>query len=199
MDTSCFNSEGCRLALGHTIENPLELHILVQDPAATLFHSKNLVWLAIIQLADLCLDNTAVQTLLVCLLSEPNVRVFVQVMAIAPVVEGSDDENGDWEWTGHFIKLTGQSSTCEIDGQWVELLNPAQAPPTRPGVRVKSTYCFHSSELIAIGSLLFGWLSNESDCLPSIPCSSSIPYRTGKGMHSISILCARHVLKTSHT
>ena len=95
MDTSHFNSEGRGLALGQTIENPLELHIAVQDPAVTLFCSKDLVWLAIIQLADLRLNNMAVQTLPVRLLSEPNVRVVVQVMAIAPVVEGCDNEDGD--------------------------------------------------------------------------------------------------------
>ena len=130
MDTSHFNSEGGRLALGQTIENPLELCITVQDPAVTLFHSNDLVWLALIQLANLRLDSTVVQTLPVCLLSKPNVRVVVQVMAIAPVTEGCDNEDGDWEWMGHFIKLAGQSSTCEINGRWVELLNPAQAPPT---------------------------------------------------------------------
>ena len=37
------------------------------------------------------------QTLPVHLLSKPNVRVVVQVMAIAPVAEGCDNEDGDWE------------------------------------------------------------------------------------------------------
>ena len=195
MDTSHFNSEGHGLALGCTIKDPLELHIVVHDPASTLFQLKDLVWLAIVQLADLRINNTAVQTLPVCLLSEPNIKVVVQVMAIAPVVGHSDHKDGDWEWTGHFVNLAGQNSMCEIDGQWVELLNPAQAPPTWPGVRAKSTYHFHSSKLITIGSLLFEHLLNKSDCLLTIPCSSLFPYWTGKGMfHNNVFLTCTHCL-----
>ena len=95
MDTSCFNSECCGLALGCTIEDPLELFITVHGPASTLFQLKDLVWLAIVQLADLHINNTTVQTLPVHLLSEMNIKVVVQVMVIAPVVGHSDHVDGD--------------------------------------------------------------------------------------------------------
>ena len=180
MDTSRFDAAGRGLAVNQDFDhnNPCAS---VQDPAATLVRSKDLVWLALTQIADLRHNNIAVQTLPTRLLSEPNVRVKVQIISIAPVVEGSENEDGDWEWTGHFEKLSGQNSTCEIDGRWIELLNPAAVPPTRLGNKAKTTYRFNSAETVAVTSLLYQKLQNDTDRLPNIGWTTSFPYRTWKG------------------
>jgi hypothetical protein len=180
MDTSRFNAAGHGLAVNQAI-NPDDPCTSIQDPATTLLRSKDLVWLALVLLVDLRLNNIAVQSLPTRLLNEPNVRVRVQVMSIAPVAEGSENEDGDWEWTGHFEKLTGQNSICEIDGRWIQLLNPAAVPPTRHGNKALNTYRFNSAEMVAVASILYDKLRNDTDRLPSIGWTTSFPYRTRNG------------------
>ena len=51
-------------------------------------------------------------------------------MRLAPVKLGEENDEGDWEWTGQFEHLAGSNSTCEIDSNWMQLLNPATVPPT---------------------------------------------------------------------
>ena len=52
------------------------------------------------------------------LLRQPNVQIKVQLMRLAPVKLGEENEDGDWEWTGRFEYLTGTSSTCEVDSSY---------------------------------------------------------------------------------
>jgi hypothetical protein len=182
MDLSRFDPAGRGLAVGHTFD-PTEPCVSILDPAATLVRSKDLIWLALVQIVDLCLDNSGMQTLPTRILGEPNVGLRVQVMSIAPVAQGSKNEDGgDWEWTGHFEKLAGSTSTCEISGHRLQLLNPAILSPTCPGNKSPKTYRFSSVETVAIAKLLHEKLRNESDRLPTVPWTTSFPYRTQNGM-----------------
>jgi hypothetical protein len=40
-------------------------------------------------------------------------------------------DEGDWEWTGGFERLLGSLATLDVEGHWLQLLNPVVAPPTR--------------------------------------------------------------------
>ena len=71
----------------------------IKDPAVTLICSKNLIWLAVVQILDIHMDHTGVQILPTWLLSEPNVLIWVQLMCSAPVLPGHESDAGDWEWT----------------------------------------------------------------------------------------------------
>lgn len=181
-DFSRFNEAGRGLGLGDTFD-PYEPKINIEDPAATLVRSKNLIWLAVVQVVDIRLNNTGMQTLPTRLLGEPNVQIRVQVMRLAPVTQGDENGDGDWEWTGRFESLMGTNSTCEVEGNWIQLLNPATAPPTRVGNVNLMTYRFLSAETIAVANLLHEKLKSESDRLPTVPWSDTFPYRTRNGTY----------------
>jgi hypothetical protein len=128
-DLSRFNESGRGLGFGD-LSDPQEPRVNIKDPAATLLRSKNIIWLAIVQIVDIRLDNIGHQSLPTNLLGQPNVQIKVQLMCLAPVKLGEENDDGDWEWTGRFEDLTGTNSTCEVDSNWIQLLNPATSPPT---------------------------------------------------------------------
>jgi hypothetical protein len=86
------------------------------------------------------------------LLTEPNVHIKVQIMRIVPVMQGDKSVDGDWEWTGRFEHLARATSVCEVEGQWLQFLNPVVAPPTQAGASSITTYCFLSVELVAVAN-----------------------------------------------
>ncbi|KIM80526.1 hypothetical protein PILCRDRAFT_822244 [Piloderma croceum F 1598] len=103
-DLSRFNESGKGLGLGN-LSDPEEPKINIEDPAATLVRSKHLIWLAIVQIVDIRLDHIGIQSLPTRLLGQPNVQIRVQVMRLAPVRLGEENDYGDWEWTGRFEHL----------------------------------------------------------------------------------------------
>jgi hypothetical protein len=179
-DLSRFNESGKGLGFGD-LSDPQEPKINIEDPAATLVRSKNLIWLAIVQIVDIRLDNIGLQSLPTRLLGQPNVQIRVQVMRLAPVKLGEENDDGDWEWTGRFEHLTGTNSTCEIDSHRIQLLNPATSPPTRHGNVNLMTYRFLSAEVVAVANLLHEKLKSQFDRLPTVTWSETFPYRTRDG------------------
>ena len=130
---------------------------------ATLVQSKNLIWLAVIQIVDIQLDHLGLQSLPTRLLGQPNIQLRVQLMCLAPVKLGEDNENGDWEWTRCFKSLMGTNSTFEVDSNWVQLLNPATSLPTRQGNINLMTYRFLSAEIVAVAHLLHEKIRSQFD------------------------------------
>jgi hypothetical protein len=146
-DLSHYNKSGRGLGFGDLSE-PQEPKLNIEEPAATLVQSKNLIWLAVVKIVDIRLDHIGLQSLPMHLLRQPNVQIKVQLMHLAPVKLGEENEDGDWEWTRCFEYLTGTSSTCEVDSNWIQLLNPATSPPTRQGNVNLMTYRFLSAEMV---------------------------------------------------
>jgi len=142
-DFSRFDTSGNGLSLAQKTD-PQDPLVALEDPAAILVRSMDRVWLAVVQIIDIKLDNLGVQTLPVRLLKEPNVRLKVQLMQLVPTEKppNPDSEEGDWEWTSQFEKAFGTSLSCEIDGEWVQLLNPSIPPSTRLRREHESTYHF---------------------------------------------------------
>lgn len=132
------------------LSDPNEPRVHIEDPAATLICSKNLIWLAVVQISDIRTDHTGIQSLPTHLLSEPNFLIQVQLMCLVPVLPGQESNTGDWEWTGHFESLAGTISTFEISGAWIQLLNSTVLPPMQPNTDANlATYLFLSIELVA--------------------------------------------------
>jgi hypothetical protein len=73
-DLSQFNDTSQGLAVGD-ISDPNEPRVHIEDPATTLVCSKNLIWLAVVQISDIHMDHTGIQSLPTHLLSEPNVSI----------------------------------------------------------------------------------------------------------------------------
>jgi hypothetical protein len=99
---SRFDKPGHGFTIGSAMD-PEEPTFSVQDPAAMLVRSKNSIWLALVQLVDLKLDERGTTLALpICLINELNVRIKVQIMCVLRVLQGQEIDKGDWEWTGHF-------------------------------------------------------------------------------------------------
>ena len=69
-DLSHFNELGKGLGLGN-ISDPHKPIVNIEDPAATLVWSKNLIWLAVVQIMDIRMDHVGVQSLPTRLLGQP--------------------------------------------------------------------------------------------------------------------------------
>jgi hypothetical protein len=178
---SRFDQAGRGLGVGLSIDRE-EPTFSIHDPAAMLVRCKNLIWLAVVQIVDLQLDGSGAQELPTRLLDQSStLRIKVQVMRLGPVQQDGNSE-GDWEWIGRFETLPGTTSTCNVEGGWLQLVNPTVVPPTRPGNTSLTTYQFKSSEVVAIANLLYERLKTELDHLPSIPLSNTFPYRTNDGV-----------------
>ena len=64
------------------------------------------------QIVDIRLDHIGCQSLPTNLLGQPNVQIKVQLMHLAPVKLGEENDDGDWEWTGRFEDLTAIGFSC---------------------------------------------------------------------------------------
>jgi hypothetical protein len=161
------------IPLGNTDDDESNAILQTQDPAAFLVRSKDLIWLAIGEIVTIRQQSMAVDALPVRLLSEPNIRLTTRIMELACI---SGNEEGDWEWTGQFTR-----STCDIDGHSVQLIDPAVIHSTRLGRDQMPTYCFKSSELIAIAAALYGSTRSDVDTISSVSWSETFPYRLPNG------------------
>jgi hypothetical protein len=106
-------------------------------------------------------------------------------MRVLPVLQGQETDEGDWEWTGHFERLLGSLATLDVEGHWLQLLNPVVAPPTHAGSGSGTTYHFLSAELVAVANLLHDRVKAETDRLQSVPWGDTFPYRSNKGMNCV--------------
>ena len=111
----------------------------VQDPAALLVRSKDLIWLAVVEIYRIKQSGISVARLPMRLLGEPNIRITVRITRLSQRANPNDD--GDWEWFGSFEK-----TTMDVEGRWLQL-------HFRDEVIVPG-YGFHSAELVAVASLL---------------------------------------------
>lgn len=75
-----FNQPGRRLSSQSQEVSPNEPHVAIFDPAAMLVHSKNLIWLAVVQIVDLHVDNSGVLSMPTQLMCNSNVRIKAQIM-----------------------------------------------------------------------------------------------------------------------
>jgi len=71
---------------------------------ALLVRSKNLIWLAIVEIYGIKQSGVSVARLPTRLLGEPNVCVTVRITRVSQ--RETPDGDGDWEWFGSFEKTT---------------------------------------------------------------------------------------------
>ena len=85
----------------------------------------------------------------------------------------------DWEWNGAFEAHSGFHN---IEGHWVELIDPQMQQASRGRNVGEDTYVFQTSDLCSISAMLHERVINETHRLPSITLSDSFPYRSSIGM-----------------
>jgi hypothetical protein len=73
----------------------------------------------------------------------------------------------------------------DVEGRWLQLLDPAIIRHSR-NEQFAPGYGFHSAELVAVASLLYGNLRSDLDRFPSAPWTDSFPYRLSNGRKLVS-------------
>lgn len=150
-----------------------EPNIHLEDPACILVRVKDLIWLAVVQILAIKEHGTQIGQLPVGLLGQPHIRFTVRIMRFNSRV--AEDNEGDWESTGQC-----DTGSHEIDGRYLQMINPTVLPPTRAG-QTAPYYTMHSAELISIACLMFGRLESHSDHFPEVKWTEAFPYRAPNG------------------
>lgn len=177
-------SKGVATAFGVEAGEPAEPGLTLQDPVAVLVRSKDFIWLAVAEIYGIKQGSTVLNHIPTRLLGDPNVRTTARIMCLSSR-SGTPDNDGEWEWFGPFEK-----TTIEVEGRWLQPLNPAIIRSTRTGsddVAVPG-YAFDSGNLIDIATTLYGNLKKDLDRMPSVPWSESFPYRLPNGVASFTLL-----------
>jgi hypothetical protein len=120
-----------------------------------------------------------VQSLPSRFLGEPNVHVHSQIMKLGLIGGTPALDKPDWEWNGRFEARSGFRN---IEGHWVELIDPQMQPASRGRNVDEDTYVFQTLDLHSISAMLYERVMNETHQLPSITLSDSFPYRSSIGM-----------------
>ena len=154
--------------------------ICVLDPALTLVRCNNKVFLAVFQVLGIRHDTADVQSLPSRFLSEPNVHIHGHVMKLGLIDGTPEPDQPDWEWDGGFET---RSSFRDIEGRWVELIDPQMQLASRGRNVGEDTYVFQTPDLRSISAMLYERVCvvNETHRLPSISLSDSFPYRSSTG------------------
>ena len=152
--------------------------ICVLDPALTLVRCNNKVFLAVFQVLGIRHDTADVQSLPSRFLGEPNVQVHGQIMKLGLIGGTLEPDKPDWEWNGGF---EARSGFRDIEGRWVELIDPQMQPASRGRNVGEDTYVFQTSDLRPISAMLHERARNETHRLPSITLSDSFPYCSSSG------------------
>jgi len=159
--------------------SPEEETICVLDPALTLVRCNNKVFLAVFQVLGIRHGITDVQSLPSRFLGEPNVHIHGQIMKLGLIDGMPEPDQPDWEWNGGFET---RSSFRDIEGRWVELIDPQMQLASRGRNVGEDTYVFQTPDLRSISAMLYERVINETHRLPSITLSDSFPYRSSTGM-----------------
>lgn len=146
----------------------------LEDPAALLVRSKELIWLAVVQIYGIKQNGVFIDYLPTRLITEPHIRLQLKVYRLK--ARANPDEKGDWEWFGGFEK-----GTVEVEGRYIQLLNPETIYTTIEERMNAPGYAFNSSELVAFACMMYGNLRLETDRLPTILWSDTFPHRTNSG------------------
>ena len=157
--------------------NPNEVDdvVCIQDPALTLVRCNKKVFLAVFQILGIRIDNKSVQSLPVTHIHEPNVRINGQIMKLGILNNSHQPDATDWEWNGSF---EARATFQNVEGNWVELINPVVQRASRGRNSGQDTYVFRTAELRAIAALLQERIDSDFHRLPGVSQSPSFPYRS---------------------
>lgn len=155
--------------------------LAVEDPAVTLVRCNGQVFLAVIRLLDIRVDSTNVERLPAQLLHEPNVRARGQIMCLALVDSTHQPDKPDWQFTGLFEAGAGSLSLRNIEGLWIDVVDPVLQQRSRGVDLGNPTYAFRTAELRAMTALLHERLRDDLHRLPVVPLTDTFPYRSNEG------------------
>ncbi|KAJ7635427.1 hypothetical protein B0H17DRAFT_1217291 [Mycena rosella] len=144
----------------------------IGNPIATMVECEGQYFLAVAQVNNIILGSSAIDSIVLDLLSDPGVKISYQILRL--IAPNSDDgANGeyDWKWSFKFE----HNSITNIPGRLIHPLNPTVSNRV-PG---EPTYLFSSEVLIAVAASIDSQLTgNYYDDIPKVQRSDTFPYRS---------------------
>ena len=166
-------------------DNDADSKLAVEDPAVTLVRCNGLIFLAVIRMLDLRVDSAYVESLPARILHEPNVRARGQIMCLV-LSDGSHQPDGpDWQCTGLFKAGAGNSGLRNIEGLWIDVVDPVLQQRSRGVDLGIPTYGFRTAELRAMAAVLYERLKDDLHRLPVITPTDTFPYCSNEGKFHI--------------
>lgn len=153
----------------------------VEDPAVTLVRCNGHIFLAVVRLLDLRVDSANVERLPARLLHEPNVRARVQIMCLASTDGSHQPDKPDWQCTGLFEPGAGNSNLRNIEGLWIDVIDPVLQRRSQGVDLGIPTYAFRTAELRPMAAVLHERLRGDLHRLPIIIPTDTFPYRSNGG------------------
>jgi hypothetical protein len=115
------------------------------------------------------------------MLHEPNVRARGQIMCLASCDSSHQPDGPDWECTGLFEAGAGNSDLRNIEGLWIDLVDPVlQRRSYGPSLGIP-TYAFRTAELRGMAAVLHEKVKGNLHRLPVILPTDTFPYRSNGG------------------
>ncbi len=152
------------------------------DPALTLIHVHDLLFLAVVQISDIRLNGQSMCSIPIVDLCLSSVKVRFEVLSLQPITPSPGNSHADWQWTGRVEKFRG-SSSCEVEGRGIQPIDPQLICDTvrRQHMAGMSTYQFKTAELRALACELFSNGRSSGVVWPKVSPSQGFPYRIDSG------------------
>ncbi|KAF7970371.1 hypothetical protein HWV62_24292 [Athelia sp. TMB] len=158
-----------------------ELSISVEDPALTLVQCDNKIFLAVVRVLELRFNSASLQRLPARILHEPNVRARCQIISLVSCSSSNQPDQADWQWNGLFETGASNSGLRQVEGAWLDVVNPALQTRLQGRGLGRPTYAFHTSELRVAAAVLYERLATALRSLPVVAPSKSFPYQLADG------------------
>ncbi|KAF7969797.1 hypothetical protein HWV62_25975 [Athelia sp. TMB] len=101
-----------------------ELSISVEDPALTLVQCDNKIFLAVVRVLELRFNSGSLQRLPARILHEPNVQARCQIISLVSCSNSNQPDQADWQWNSLFKTGASNSGLCQVEGAWLDVVNP---------------------------------------------------------------------------
>ena len=149
------------------------LVLSIGDPVATALKCEGNVFLAIVQINDILIDNESVLEIAPAFLMEPVVTVQFQTLQLVEIVDHVNDvdrTDADWKWNRKM-----ERPILKTRGSCIQVIDP----DVSSRVPLEPVYLFRSDELRALAALVIDSITDEERLrLPSVKRSDFFPYRS---------------------
>lgn len=145
----------------------------IGDPVATALKCEGNVFLAIVQINDILIDNESVLEIAPAFLMEPVVTVQFQALQLVEIVDHVNDvdhTDADWKWNRKM-----ERPILKTRGSCIQVIDP----DVSSRVPLEPVYLFRSDELRALAAFVVDSITDEERLrLPSVKRSDFFPYRS---------------------
>ena len=167
----------------HELGDSRSAVLSIGDPVATLLKCEGDIFLAIVEINDILIENKSVLEIGPAFLMEPVVTVQFQALQLIEIVDCVDDvdhKDADWKWNRKM-----EHSILKTRGSCIQVINP----DVSSRIPLEPVYLFKADELRALAASMIDSITDEERLrLPTVKRSDFFPYRS-QGMFSVFNYC----------